>query len=113
MSAKYENSKIYKIYNILNAEIYIGSTCQTLSQRMSKHRYTARENPDCMVLTNKMNLWGIENFYIELLEEYPCDNIEQLNKKEGEWIRKLGTLNSKIQGRTPSEHYKEVREKNN
>ena len=32
-------------------------------------------------------------FYIELLEDYPCQNREQLRAKEGEYIRKLSTLN--------------------
>ena len=64
-----------------------------------------------MEITKKMNALGVENFYIELVEECPCDNIEQLNRKEGEWIRKLGTLNSKVQGRTMAEYHKEVREK--
>ncbi len=30
---------------------------------------------------------GIELFYIELYENYICENIEQLLKKEGEIIR--------------------------
>ena len=33
---------------------------------------------------------GVENVYIELLEECPCDNVEQLRKREGELIRQIG-----------------------
>ena len=112
-SKNFQNGKIYCIRNEVNDDIYVGSTTQPLSKRMVKHRCEAKQRPENMKITSMMNLWGIENFYIELLEEYPCDNIEQLNKKEGEWIRKLGTLNSKIQGRTHAEYYKEVKEKNN
>ena len=64
-----------------------------------------------MEITKKMNALGVENFYIELVEECPCDNIEQLNRKEGEWIRKLSTMNQKVQGRTKAEYFKEVIEK--
>jgi predicted GIY-YIG superfamily endonuclease len=34
---------IYKIINNQNDDIYIGSTVETLSKRMSKHRYKYRE----------------------------------------------------------------------
>ena len=48
--------------------------------------------------------FGKENFYIELIEEYPCENIEQLNKREGELIRELKpVLNTQVAGRTIKE----------
>ena len=44
---------------------------------------------------------GKQRFYIELYEEYPCENIEQLRKREGEIIRELKpTLNKRIEDRT-------------
>ena len=33
-------------------------------------------------------------------ENYPCENEEQLNKREGEIIREIGTVNKQIAGRT-------------
>ena len=95
-SRDYKNGKIYCIRNTVDDDIYVGSTTQPLSKRMVKHRCDAKTRPEKMVITTHMSKLGIENFYIELLEEYPCDNIERLNKKEGEWIRKLGTLNQKV-----------------
>ena len=53
----------------------------------------------------KMRELGKEHFYIELIEEYPCDNIEQLHKIEGGHIQEIGTLNIFIAGRTTSEYY--------
>jgi hypothetical protein len=38
--------------------------------------------------------------YIELIEEFPCDNKEQLNKREGELIREMECVNQRIAGRT-------------
>jgi len=35
---KYENSKIYKIIDNTNGNIYIGSTVKTLSLRIAQHR---------------------------------------------------------------------------
>jgi hypothetical protein len=51
--------------------------------------------------------------YIELIEEYSCENSAQLHKKEGEHIRLNGDMcvNKRIAGRTSKESskvYKEV-----
>ena len=108
----YQNSKVYCINNDVDDEVYVGSTTQPLSKRMVKHRCDVKTRPNKMKVTQHMASLGIENFYIELLEECPCDNIDQLMKKEGEWIRKIGTLNDKIQGRSHWETTKKWREEN-
>ena len=41
---------------------------------------------------------GVEHFYIELIKEAPCENIEQLRAIEGQYIRELGTLNQRVEG---------------
>ena len=112
MENKYENAKKYCILNTLDDEVYVGSTCQTLTQRMTKHRYNTKSRPDAMKITQKMKEQGIEHFYMELLEEYPCNNKDELMKKEGEWINKIATVNEKIMGRTKAEYAKQWREKN-
>ena len=103
-SKDYANGKIYCLRNIINNDVYVGSTTQPLSKRMVKHRCDAKHKYSNRKVHTVMFEIGIDNFYIELLEEYPCDNVEQLNRKEGEWTRKLGTLNSQVQGRTREEH---------
>ena len=112
MSNMYENAKIYFIGNTIDDEVYVGSTTQPLSKRMVKHRCDAKTRPDKMTVTKHMASLGIENFYIELLEECPCDNIDELMKKEGEWTRKFGTLNDKINGRNHWEWTQKWREEN-
>ena len=96
----YQNGKIYKILNIVDDDVYVGSTCQSLSQRMSKHRWSMKTNHHTGMLNDKINEHGIDAFYIELIEDYPCDNKEQLNAREGYHIRLTGTLNNRIAGRT-------------
>ena len=54
------------------------------------------------------NNW--DDWYIELYEEYPCENKEQLNKREGEIIRLIGTLNILVPGRTRQEYYQDNKE---
>ena len=71
---------------------------------MADHRTAMRHERDCNItLYVKMREHGVNNFYIELLEEYPCKNKEQLRAKEGEYIRNLSTLNKRIEGRTTKE----------
>jgi hypothetical protein len=49
--------------------------------------------------------------YIELIEEFPCDNKDQLNRREGQVIRITDKcINKRIAGRTKAEHYIDNRE---
>jgi len=41
--------------------------------------------------------------YIELIEEYPCENREQLNRREGEIIRERDCVNRRVAGQTVGE----------
>ena len=103
---KYQSGKIYKIWNDVNAEIYVGSTHDTLSRRMTKHRTTAKTDISRKIYQT-MNELGIEHFRIELIENFPCKSKEELNAREGHWIRLIGTLNSSIAGRNKQEYYSE------
>ena len=100
----YSKAKIYQVLNDLDDDVYIGSTCQSLSMRMVGHRKarTSTKHKNYK-LYRKMNEIGVEHFYIELIKETPCDNKEQLRAIEGEYIRQSGTLNSQIAGRTRKE----------
>ncbi len=110
MDNKYHNGKIYAVRNIMDDDVYIGSTCSSLSQRMVKHR-SASAKCVKMQLYDKMQELGADKFYIELVEDCNCDSIEQLRRREGELIRQMGTLNKRIDGRTKSEYSEDNREK--
>ena len=98
----YQNSKIYTIRCKADETlIYVGSTTQLLSKRMVEHR--SKHNKDysdnySKPLYIKMREIGIDNFYIELYEDFPCERKEQLEKYEGEIIRNIGTLNRVVAG---------------
>jgi hypothetical protein len=101
----YQNGKIYQIINTINDEVYVGSTCSSLSIRMCKHRYYVNH---CNTPVYKaFKEIGVGNLLIELIEYYPCNTKEELNRREGEWIRKIGTLNRMVAGRTTAERYDE------
>ena len=111
MENEYYNSRIYSIRNNFNDEIYTGSTSSDLCKRMVKHRSVAKQEPLKSPFHTYMNENGIENFYIELVEDYNCENIEQL-RKTGEIIREIGSLNHRMAGRPKQEYNKEYTENN-
>jgi hypothetical protein len=92
----YKNGKIYKIWSPMGNEIYIGSTIQPLYARFHQHKI-ARE------CRSKILFEKYDDVRIELIECVSCDNREQLNKKEGEYIRKLDCVNKNMAGRTYKE----------
>ena len=105
-SKDYKNGRIYCIRNNINDDIYVGSTTQPLCKRMAKHRQDAKHKAKMhSIFYSKVNEIGIEHFYIELIEDCPCETLEQLLKREGHYIRKMGTLNHKIAGRTGKEYH--------
>lgn len=104
MSQNFQKAKIYKITNDYNDEVYIGSTCDSLIKRFSKHKRDKKsdvnKNRPLYMLINDI---GIERFRIDLIEDYPCNNKQALRQREGHFIREMGTLNRLISGRTKKE----------
>ena len=83
---------IYIIKNNCNDKVYIGQTTTSIKHRWDGHLYSAKHNFDQgMILYKAMRKYGIENFYIELLE----DNIigtDSLNRREKYWINQYNSL---------------------
>ncbi len=108
---KYNNSKIYLIKCRLdNNLIYVGSTVHSLNKRWKEHKNAAIYYKKKNLLHKKMNELGHKYFNIELIINYPCENKEELFKLEGEYIKKLSTLNKKIEGRKIKEYREDNRE---
>ena len=111
MMADFLSGKIYIIKNSINDLVYIGSTRCELHERMLKHTHTLNHTStkSDLPLYRAMAEHGQDNFYIELLEDYPCDTLTQLRLKEGEWITRCEAnkphrgYNIKVAGRTDTE----------
>ena len=95
----YGNGKIYCIRSHKTDKVYVGSTTQKLCKRMTKHRAPSN------TCTSKKFLVEYEDAYIELIENYPCNSVEELLKREGHFIRTLDCINYAIAGRTSKEWY--------
>ena len=108
----YANGKIYVIRNHVNDMVYVGSTCQSLSKRFSWHKSDMKNRK--YQLYEAMNELKIENFYIELVELYPCSSKDELRSREGQYIRKYDSYkngyNMLISGRSMTEYYQDNKE---
>ena len=98
----YKNSKIYKLYSPSKNIVYIGSTTQPLCKRLAVHlsHYRAHKKDNTKSYTTSYLVLDCEDYKIELLEEYACNNKQQLLKKEGEHIKDNECVNKIICGRT-------------
>ena len=94
----YLEGKIYTIKSLTNDNVYVGSTILPLKVRMAVHRYDYKKNKGLGLYKNIVE--DIDDWFIELYENFPCDKREKLNKREGEVIKNIGTLNKNIAGRT-------------
>ena len=99
----YKLGKIYTVQSLTSPEIYVGSTCMILCKRMTSHRSKWKKGLD--LGRNKEIVKDINEWYIELYENYPCDKVEELTAREGVIIREIGTLNKNIAGRTAKDYY--------
>lgn len=78
----YGLGKIYKIINDITNDIYVGSTCETLSKRMTKHREKIKYCPERLFYKFVREIGGWEHFKIIMIEDYPCNRKEELFKRE-------------------------------
>jgi hypothetical protein len=103
----YQNGKIYKLWSPSKNIIYIGSTTQPLCKRLVVHlsNYKAYNKDNTKKYLTSYLVLECEDYKIELLEEYACNNRQQLEKKEGEHIRNNECCNKIIVGRTDKEYY--------
>ncbi len=102
---KYQNGKIYKIVNDVENLTYYGSTIEKLCRRMSKHRADSKR------FSKRYEKFG--NLYdckIILIENYPCNNKEELIKRERFYIENNKCINFEIPGRTKKEYYHDNKE---
>ena len=105
--------------NILTQQKYVGSTFQSLNNRLKDRKRSYRKwlrgnyDTDRKLFQNIFE-YGWECFIIELLEEVEVQNKKHLLRVEGDWIKKLDTwkngLNCQVAGRTKKQYRKDTRQ---
>ena len=102
----YENSKIYKLVCNVTGKVYIGSTSKKyLSQRMGGHvahykEYKLGKHNHC----RSFDILENEDFDIILIENFPCNNKDELRKRERFYIESTECINKNIPSRTVHEY---------
>jgi len=101
----YQLGKIYKLTSHSNNLVYYGSTAQQhLSTRIAGHIKDYK-----LYLNNKIHyvtsfeILKCDDYKYELIEEYPCNNVYQLKKRERWYIQNNQCVNKCIPGRTQAE----------
>ena len=102
----YSKGKIYKIVCNKTGKIYIGSTVSKLSKRLSQHKekYKKYLNNTYHFLTS-FEILENENFQIVLIENIPCNNKEELFRRERYYIENNKCVNKYIPLQTDREYY--------
>lgn len=112
----YHHSKIYKIVAKDDTEClpYIGATTNRLATRLGQHKRNFKlwkNNKHNFITSFKLfEQYGPENCEIILIEDYKCDNKEQLNSRERYYIENIDCVNKYIPGRTRKEYYENNKE---
>ena len=110
---KYANGKIYRLYSFYDGipDVYYGSTTDKLARRLSNHRsayklYKSGNGP-FYSLFNLFDMHGVDKFCIQLIENYPCENRNELDRREAYYIKNNQCVNKNIAGRSKKEYYKD------
>jgi len=108
----YSKGKIYTIRTYQCDDIYIGSTTQRLCERIRDHRDNYKHWLNgAKKYMSSYEILKYDDYYIELLEDYPCENKQQLKRKEGEYQREMDCVNKRIECRTTKEWYIDNKDK--
>ncbi len=102
----YKDGKIYKIVDLTNNDVYIGSTCEpTLARRLAKHVGNCRsyKKGKCHYVTS-FKIIENGNYDIQLIESYPCNSKDELHAREGHYIKTMACVNKVVAGRTRKEY---------
>ena len=78
----YRNSKIYKLTDNSTGECYIGSTTGEINIRLNGHR--SNKNTGKYVASHAIIERG--DYLISIIENYPCENNQELRMREQYWI---------------------------
>src|SRR5271156_6832462 len=105
MVVDYQKSKIYKLVSDLTEDKYFGSTVQSLSARKNCHK----TKYDCFVkgkhhYTTAFEVTKYPDFQIILVENFPCNNVEELRARERWYIENNYCTNKNLPGRKSAEY---------
>lgn len=101
---RYKRGKIYKLTVNGSDDVYYGSTIQPLSKRIGGHfnKFNDWKNGSTHYFT-AFKLFELEDPIITLVENYPCNNVEELTARERFYIENNACVNKQVPGSTRKE----------
>lgn len=103
----YQNGKIYKLVG--GGLTYYGSTTNELHKRLFQHRVPKA------IETKKFTSYKLfetgDKVEIILVEKYPCNDKNELTRRERYYIENFECVNKAVPQRNDKEYYKDNREK--
>jgi hypothetical protein len=97
MVKNYNKGKVYKIVCRITGQIYIGSTCvELLSHRLREHTYACKAflTGERKSNTSSYKIIVYGDYYIELIENYPCRSKDELTKRERAFYDSYDCINT-------------------
>lgn len=106
---RYSRAKIYRLVG--GGKTYYGSTCLALSRRMAQHRKDYKQwLSGKQRFVSSFHILPETDCQIVLVEEFPCENKEQLGARERYWIENNECVNMIVPTRTRKEHYEDTKD---
>ena len=86
----FQNGKIYAVRSVSRPDlIYIGSTTQPLAMRFGGHKKPSNKCSSKVII-------DIGDAYIDLIENFPCSDKNELNARENHYMRELTCVNKQV-----------------
>ena len=110
---KLDKAKIYKLIDNSSDKVYIGSTCGSLEERLSKHKCGYKRFLKGLYNnTRSFDIIKNNDYKIELIENCQIKTKQELLERERYYIETNDCLNKNIPGRTEKEYKKAYYEAN-
>ena len=85
---EFADCKFYRITSSATEKIYVGHTTTSLETRMNRHREDSKSKVKRKCMSSEIISVNPKKAKIELIEEYPCTNIQDARMRERYWIER-------------------------
>ena len=85
---EFAECKFYRITSSATDKVYVGHTTKSLDTRMKRHREDSKAKVKRKCMSSEIISVNPKKAKIELIEEYPCTNIQDARMRERYWVDK-------------------------
>ena len=85
---EFTECKFYRIISSATDKVYVGHTTKSIETRMKRHREDSKSKVKRKCMSSEIISMNPKKAKIELIEEYPCTNIQDARMRERYWIEK-------------------------